>query len=216
MSMSDDLSDHAVMIARDTDDLGSTNGIAPAYQNVVATVNLGCKLNLRTIAQRARNAEYRPTHFDAVIMRIREPKTTALIFVTGKMICTGAKSEEDARVASRKFVRIIQKIGFQASFRAFKVQNLVASCDVGFRVRLETIASVHHNYCTYEPEIFPGLVYRMLEIKVVVLVFHSGKLVLTGAKSKRDIDIAWNLIYPVLLDSRLKILSRGVADGDEP
>lgn len=81
----------------------------------MSTVNLGCKLDLKKIALHARNAEYNPKRFAAVIMRIREPRTTALIFSSGKMVCTGAKSEEDSRLAARKYARIVQKLGFPVS-----------------------------------------------------------------------------------------------------
>jgi transcription initiation factor TFIID TATA-box-binding protein len=83
--------------------------------NIVSTVNLGEKLELKKISLYARNAEYNPKRFAAVIMRIRQPRTTALIFASGKMVCTGAKSEDDSRLAARKFARIIQKIGFKVS-----------------------------------------------------------------------------------------------------
>lgn len=85
------------------------------FRNIVSTVNLNCKLDLKKIALHARNAEYNPKRFAAVIMRIREPRTTALIFSSGKMVCTGAKSEEDSRLAARKYARIIQKLGFTVS-----------------------------------------------------------------------------------------------------
>ena len=90
-------------------------GIVPQLQNIVSTVNLGCKLDLKKIALQARNAEYNPKRFAAVIMRIREPRTTALIFSSGKMVCTGAKSEEQSRLAARKYARIVQKLGFDVS-----------------------------------------------------------------------------------------------------
>ena len=86
-------------------------------RNIVSTVNLCCKLDLKKIALHARNAEYNPKRFAAVIMRIREPRTTALIFSSGKMVCTGAKSEDDSRLAARKYARIIQKLGFPVSSR---------------------------------------------------------------------------------------------------
>ncbi|KAJ7133028.1 hypothetical protein C8R46DRAFT_1235569 [Mycena filopes] len=102
-------------------------GIVPTLQNIVATVNLDCRLDLKTIALHARNAEYNPKRFAAVIMRIRDPKTTALIFASGKMVVTGAKSEDDSRLASRKYARIVQKLGFEAKFSEFKIQNIVGS-----------------------------------------------------------------------------------------
>ena len=97
--------------------------IQPKLQNIVSTANLGCTLRLRQIALQARNAEYNPKRFAAVIMRIKEPKTTALIFSSGKMVCTGAKSEEDSRKASRKYAKIIRSLGFPVEFKEFKVQN---------------------------------------------------------------------------------------------
>lgn len=84
-------------------------------RNIVSTVNLGCPLELKSIALRARNAEYNPKRFAAVIMRIRNPRTTALIFSSGKMVCTGAKSEEDSIQAARRYARVIQKLGFQVN-----------------------------------------------------------------------------------------------------
>lgn len=171
-------------------------------RNIVSTVNLRCPLKLKTIALHARNAEYNPRRFAAVVMRLREPKTTALVFASGKMVCTGAKNEEASRTASRKYARIIQKLGFPVSFSSFTIQNIVGSSDVGFPIDLELIANKHNAYCSYEPEVFPGLVYRMMDPKIVLLIFVSGKLVLTGAKKKSDIDTAFKKIYPVLIDAR--------------
>lgn len=146
-------------------------------------------------------------------MRIREPKTTALIFASGKMVVTGAKSEDDSKLASRKYARIIQKLGFNAKFTDFKIQNIVGSCDIKFPIRLEGLASRHHHFSSYEPELFPGLIYRMIKPKIVLLIFVSGKIVLTGAKVREEIYQAFELIYPVLtgmtcqlVESRLRLI----------
>jgi len=176
------------------------SGIVPTLQNIVSTVNLGCKLDLKVIALHARNAEYNPKRFAAVIMRIREPKTTALIFASGKMVCTGAKSEDMSRLAARKYARIIQKLNFPAKFMDFKIQNIVGSCDVKFPIRLEGLAYAHNQFSSYEPELFPGLIYRMVEPKIVLLIFVSGKIVLTGAKVRDEIYTAFENIYPVLTE----------------
>lgn len=183
------------------DDL-SASGIVPTLQNIVATVNLDCRLELKTIALHARNAEYNPKRFAAVIMRIREPKTTALIFASGKMVVTGAKSEDDSKLAARKYARIIQKLGFNAKFTDFKIQNIVGSCDVKFPIRLEGLAYAHGTFSSYEPELFPGLIYRMVKPKIVLLIFVSGKIVLTGAKQREEIYKAFEAIYPVLSEFR--------------
>ncbi len=148
----------------------------------MATVNLNCPLNLKQIALQARNAEYNPRRFAAVVMRLKVPKTTALVFASGKMVCTGAKNEESSKVASRKFARIIQKLGNPVSFTQFKIQNVVGSCDIGFPIDLEHIGQKYSEFCSYEPEVFPGLIFRMLEPKLVFLIFVSGKIVVTGAR----------------------------------
>jgi len=178
------------------------SGIKPTLQNIVATCNLACDLDLKTIAMHARNAEYNPKRFAAVIMRIRDPKTTALIFRSGKMVVTGAKSEADARTAARKYARIIQKLDFPARFADFKIQNMVGSCDVKFPIRLEGLAYKHSHYSSYEPELFPGLIYRMVQPKIVLLIFVSGKVVLTGGKLRKEIYAAFEQIYPVLQEFR--------------
>ena len=185
----------------------------PKLQNIVSTANLGCQLKLRQIALQARNAEYNPKRFAAVIMRIKEPKTTALIFSSGKMVCTGAKSEEDSKKASRKYAKIIRSLGFPVEFKEFKVQNIVGSCDVKFQISLSKLNiqlgklnnssnspnNKNKKYiCHYEPEIFPGLIYHMLDPEIVLLIFVSGKIVLTGAKEREEIYEAFRKIYPVL------------------
>ena len=185
--------------------------IEPKLQNIVSTANLGCELKLRTIALQAQNAEYNPKRFAAVIMRIREPKTTALIFSSGKMVCTGAKSEDDSKKASRKYAKIIKSLGFNVEFKDFKVQNIVGSCDIKFQIHLNKL-NMHlgrlnssRGYkkdkkyvCHYEPEIFPGLIYHMNEPEIVLLIFVSGKIVLTGAKQKSQIFEAFDKIFPLL------------------
>lgn len=175
-----------------------SSGIVPQLQNIVCTVNLGCKLDLKKIALHARNAEYNPKRFAAVIMRIRDPRTTALIFSSGKMVCTGAKSEDQAKLAARKYARIVQKLGFQAKFLDFKIQNMVGSCDVKFPIRLEGLVLQHGQFSSYEPELFPGLIYRMVKPRIVLLIFVSGKVVLTGAKVRNEIYEAFDNIYPIL------------------
>ncbi|AEA38688.1 TATA binding protein of transcription factor IID (nucleomorph) [Cryptomonas paramecium] len=182
-----------------TFELAKANEVIPDIQNVVATVNLGIQLDLKRIAIKARNAEFNPRRFAAVIMRIREPKTTALIFSSGKIVVTGAKSEDTSRIACKKYTRIIQRLGYgHAKFLNFRIQNIVASCDVRFPIRLESLAHAHNQFCSYEPELFPGLIYRMINPKVVLLIFVSGKLVLTGAKQRKDIYQAFSNIYAVL------------------
>ena len=144
------------------------------------------------------------------------------------MVCTGAKSEEDSRLAARKYARIVQKLGFQvrskwievvyialqlqylhvhtrtigpsfqAKFKDFKIQNMVGSCDVKFPIRLEGLVLTHSQFSSYEPELFPGLIYRMVKPRIVLLIFVSGKVVLTGAKVRQEIYEAFDNIHPIL------------------
>ena len=107
-------------------------------------------------------------------MRIRDPKTTALIFASGKMVVTGAKSEDDSRLASRKYARIVQKLGFDAKFSEFKIQNIVGSCDVKFPIRLEGLAYSHGQFSSYEPEV--GLFLRLFVLSDADSLSYSFSL----------------------------------------
>ncbi|KAL0460519.1 UNVERIFIED_CONTAM: TATA-box-binding protein [Sesamum latifolium] len=167
------------------------SGIVPTLQNIVSTVNLDCKLDLKAIALQARNAEYNPKRFAAVIMRIREPKTTALIFASGKMFVREPKVNN----SDEETVSVFWK-------KDFKIQNIVGSCDVKFPIRLEGLAYAHGAFSSYEPELFPGLIYRMKQPKIVLLIFVSGKIVLTGAKVRDETYTAFENIYPVLTEFR--------------
>ena len=154
---------------------------------------------------RTRNSEYNPARFTGLIMRIQNPRATALIFRSGKLVCTGARSEQDSFLAAKKFARIIQKLGFpvsnvtrleisreflpnvqcfyfffQVKFSSFKIQNIVATCDLKFPIKLELLYQFHGQFSSYEPELYPGLTYRMYSPRVVLLIFVNGKVVLTG------------------------------------
>ena len=102
-------------------------------------------------------------------------------------IILGAKSEQHSRLAARKYARVIQKLGFPAKFKDFKIQNMVGSVDVKFPIRLEKLVLSHSQFSSYEPELFPGLIYRMVKPRIVLLIFVSGKVVLTGAKHRKGL-----------------------------
>jgi len=187
----------------------------PVIHNVVATANLGCELNLKTIAMTARNAEYNPRRFSAVIMRIREPKSTALVFKSGKLVVTGTKSQEEARHAARKFGRVIIKVGYsEARFKDFRIENLVATFTVPFPIHLEELyKSLPPNmHSQYEPEVFPGLICRVPDksspggtaFHGTLLIFVSGKCVMIGMKTKENIEEAYKYILPRLEQYRKK------------
>jgi transcription initiation factor TFIID TATA-box-binding protein len=179
---------------------------APTFQikltNIVATVNLGMQLELQKIAHSIKNAEYNPTRFQAVIMRISQPRATSLLFRSGKLIVTGAKTQHESLNAAKKFIAILQKVGCAVALNDFKIQNITATLDLGFPIRLEGFLYSHAANSTYEPELFPGLVYRMTSPKIVLLIFVSGKIVLTGAKTTDAIVEAAQDIHGKLLEFR--------------
>lgn len=178
----------------------------PKISNIVAGVDLDCIIDQQVVEKHVRGAVYNPKRFPAVIIRINEPKATALVFGKGKMQILGTKSVEDARLAGHKFARILQKVGFRTKFENFNVQNVVASVDTKMTIRLEGIVAhpVHYQFARYEPELFPGLCYRVEAPKVTFLVFSTGKVVVVGARSVEHIHEAWSKMYPILVGFRVE------------
>eukprot|EP00472_Partenskyella_glossopodia_P008191 CAMPEP_0197532162 /NCGR_PEP_ID=MMETSP1318-20131121/38730_1 /TAXON_ID=552666 /ORGANISM="Partenskyella glossopodia, Strain RCC365" /LENGTH=350 /DNA_ID=CAMNT_0043088637 /DNA_START=15 /DNA_END=1067 /DNA_ORIENTATION=- len=177
----------------------------PEVNCVFAFLHLHIKLDLVHICTRVRGAEYNPKRFHAVVLRIREPKATAIMYASGKLVCMGAKNEKSANIACRKFVRILQKIGYKdAKFNPTDeeplIRNIMAKVKVPFPIRLEDLAIAHRDFVSYEPEIFPGLIYRMASPRVTVFVFVTGTILVVGAKSRADVYSAFDAIYPVLYE----------------
>jgi transcription initiation factor TFIID TATA-box-binding protein len=156
-------------------------------ENVVASATLNQKIDLKAVVKSYPGVEYRPEQFPGLVFRLKRPKTATLIFNSGKMVCTGAKSEKEARGAVMKVIRELKKSGIVIiSKPELKIQNIVASANLGGMIDLEKSAFTLGK-TMYEPEQFPGLIYRMDEPKVVILLFASGKLVCTGAKKEDDV-----------------------------
>ena len=172
-------------------------------QNVVAVATLNQRIDLIAILKVFSNAEYRPKRFPGLVFRLKRPKTATLIFGTGKMVCTGAKSEKQARSAVSKVVRELKKAGIIILGEPrITIENMVASADLAGKVDLETASEVLDNIM-YEPEQFPGAVYRMKEPKVVILIFSSGKLVITGAKREEQVHEAVEKMRTILVENDL-------------
>mgnify|MGYP000742918445 CR=1 FL=1 len=156
-------------------------------ENVVASATLNQKIDLNAVVKGYPGVEYRPEQFPGLVFRLKRPKTATLIFNSGKMVCTGAKSEKEARRAVMKVIKELKKSGIVIVGKPeLKIQNIVASANLGGIVDLERSAYVLGK-TMYEPEQFPGLIYRMDDPKVVILLFASGKLVCTGAKKEEDV-----------------------------
>ncbi|MEM1611141.1 MAG: TATA-box-binding protein [Sulfolobales archaeon] len=169
-------------------------------ENIVATVIFEHQLDLDLIEQGVSNIEYNPDQFPGLILRLDSPKVTALIFRSGKMVVTGAKKTSDLIKAVKKILRMFIKSGVTISGKPrIQIQNIVASANLGMEVLLEKAAYLLEN-TMYEPEQFPGLIYRLTDPKVVLLIFSSGKMVITGAKSEEEVEKAVNYTYKTLLD----------------
>ena len=161
-------------------------------ENVVASTSLGQELDLPAIELALDGAEYNPAQFPGLVYRLKEPKTATLLFRSGKVVCTGAKSLDDVKVAISKVAKDIEKANIKIEIEPkIEVQNIVASSDLEQEINLNTVAiTLGLEKVEYEPEQFPGLVYRLDVPKVVVLLFGSGKMVCTGARKPQDVEAA--------------------------
>jgi transcription initiation factor TFIID TATA-box-binding protein len=174
-----------------------------SIENVVASATLNQKVDLNAVVKGYPGVEYRPEQFPGLVFRLKRPKTATLIFSSGKMVCTGAKSEKEARRAVMKVVKELKTGGIIIiSKPELKIQNIVASVSLGGKVDLEQAVSKLVK-TMYEPEQFPGLIYRMDEPKVVILIFASGKLVCTGAKREQDVYDAVQKLHIILEQQQL-------------
>lgn len=154
---------------------------------MVASADIRQRVDLITITRNFPNVEYHPEQFPGLVFRLKEPKTATLIFSSGKMVCTGSKSEEQAVKAVNTVVKKLRKGKIDVQNEAtIQIQNIVASASLGGKVYLEEAARQLPK-SMYEPEQFPGLIHRMAEPKTVILLFSSGKLVCTGAKKSAEV-----------------------------
>jgi transcription initiation factor TFIID TATA-box-binding protein len=172
-------------------------------QNVVASATLNQKVDLNAVVKSFPGVQYRPEQFPGLVFRLKRPKTATLIFNSGKMVCTGAKSEKEAHKAVMNVIKELKKGGIIITSKPeLKIQNIVASASLGGRIDLEQAVSTLGK-TMYEPEQFPGLIYRMDEPKVVILIFASGNLVCTGAKKEQDVYDAVHKLHGSLEEQKL-------------
>ena len=172
-------------------------------QNVVAAATLNQKIDLNAVVKSFPGVEYRPEQFPGLVFRLKRPKTATLIFSSGKMVCTGARSEKESRRAVMIVVKELKKSGIVIIRKPdLKVVNIVASASLGGNVDLEKAVTTLGK-TMYEPEQFPGLIYRMEEPKVVILIFASGNLVCTGARREQDVYDAVHKLHERLEEQNL-------------
>jgi len=163
-------------------------------ENIVASATAKHRIELNSVVRAFPDAEYRPGRFPGLVFRLKKPKTSTLIFGSGKMICTGARSENEARRALRKLVKVLKEGGILiVGNPEMKIVNVVATVNLGGSVDLLELYESERGMrgkIVYEPEQFPGLIYRMDSPRAVFLIFSSGKLVCTGARKEEDVHQA--------------------------
>ncbi|MEM3373818.1 MAG: TATA-box-binding protein [Candidatus Woesearchaeota archaeon] len=158
--------------------------------NIVVSTSLEHDIPLEKLAATLSNTEYNPEQFPGLVIRIRDPKTSALIFSSGNVVCTGAKSMEKVEQSIDKIIKSLKKIGINITIKpVISIQNMVASGSIGMDLNLNVLAMKLDN-TEYEPEQFPGLVYKLDEAKATFLLFSNGKIVCTGTKSEKEVHEA--------------------------
>ena len=177
----------------------------PEINNIVSTASLSCNLNLNSIASKLKNITYNPKKNSGAIYSLKEPKATCLIFSNGQIVCLGTRTEEDSETAIRKIAKKIKYFGYNVNFSNFKIQNIVGSFDFKSPLNIEELyqKSRNNHNVNYEPEIFPGLIYRMKRPKITLLIFNSGKVVLTGGKKIEEIFKAFYRIRSILRNFKI-------------
>ncbi len=184
-----------------------------SIENVVASASVDQALDLNEVLEKFPGAEYNPEQFPGLVFRLDDPRTATLIFRTGKMVCTGAKSEEMSVKAVRTVVRRLRRRKIRIKNDAVVViQNMVAAINLGGKIHLERAARVLPR-SMYEPEQFPGLIHRMLDPKTVMLLFASGKMVCTGAKREIDVHRSVHTLHAMLEEKGLMTYGDGGVSG---
>ena len=174
-------------------------------ENIVATTSLGKELDIQKMLIALVGARYDTARFPGLVYRMKSPKVAILLFHSGKVVCTGGKNIEDVHTAFDLLVKQIAAAGIPVTRKPeITVQNIVASADLGGIINLKAVAiSLSLEKVEYEPEQFPGLVYRLDKPKVVMLIFGSGKIVCTGAKKAEDVELAVKQVTKELRDAGL-------------
>lgn len=157
-------------------------------ENIVASAKVAKELDLHMINEKIKDAEYNKKRFPGVVLRMQDPKIAALVFGSGKVVLTGAKSVDSLSKGLEILGKKLRELKLDIPEKLeYKIQNIVTSADLGTPINLNKIAvGFNLERIEYEPEQFPGLVYRLEEPKVVVLLFGSGKLIITGGKQPVD------------------------------
>jgi len=157
-------------------------------QNIVATTSLGKDVPLTKLAKTITNTEYNPEQFPGLVLRIKQPKSAVLVFSSGNLVCTGTKSISQVKQVIEQVIKTLKKINVKITDKPkITVQNIVASGSINISLNLNFLALELEN-TEYEPEQFPGLVYKLIEPNATFLLFSNGKLVCTGTKNNKQLE----------------------------
>ncbi|PIU75656.1 TATA-box-binding protein [Candidatus Pacearchaeota archaeon CG06_land_8_20_14_3_00_35_12] len=157
-------------------------------QNIVATASFGKPIPLVKLARSQPNTEYNPEQFPGLVLRVKKPKSAVLVFSSGNLVCTGTKSTGQVREVISSVIRQLRKIGIHITTKPkIEVQNIVASGKINMKLNLNELSLDLEN-TEYEPEQFPGLVYKLTKPNATFLLFSNGKLVCTGTKNKQQLE----------------------------
>jgi len=161
-------------------------------QNIVATTSLEKPVPLTKLARTQPNTEYNPETFPGLVLRIKEPKSAVLVFSSGNLVCTGTKSLPQVRKVIDEVIKQLKKVNVKITIKPkITVQNIVASGTINLQLNLNYLALEMEN-TEYEPEQFPGLVYKLEDSNATFLLFSNGKLVCTGTKNKQQLEDSMN------------------------
>jgi transcription initiation factor TFIID TATA-box-binding protein len=159
-------------------------------QNIVATSSLGKPVSLTKLARMHANTEYNPEQFPGLVLRVAKPKSAVLVFSSGNLVCTGTKSVQQVKEVVQQVIKQLAKIGVKITDKPkITVQNIVASGSIDMDLNLNFLALELQN-TEYEPEQFPGLVYKLDDPVTTFLLFSNGKLVCTGTKNRQQLEDA--------------------------
>ena len=166
--------------------------------NIVVSTALEKDIPLEKMAATLPNTEYNPEQFPGLVLRIKDPKTSALIFSSGKVVCTGARTLSDVDLSIKSIIKSLKKMNINVTITPeITVQNIVASGSIGMALNLNFLGLKLPN-TEYEPEQFPGLVYKLPAAKATFLLFSNGKIVCTGTKSEDEVNIALDMLVEQL------------------
>lgn len=173
-------------------------------QNIVATTSLGKDVPLIKLAKTVANTEYNPEQFPGLVLRIKQPKSAVLVFSSGNLVCTGTKSIAQVKLVIEQVIKTLRKINVIITDKPkITVQNIVASGNINMMLNLNYLALELEN-TEYEPEQFPGLVYKLVEPNATFLLFSNGKLVCTGTKNNQQLEDSMNQLIKTLKEANAR------------